>query len=62
MSLLLAGIAILAAVLGLIYLKDRLQSPTLARVAFSELNMRFAVIGAALVVIGVVMMLGELFT
>jgi len=60
MTLLLVGIVILAAVLGLFYLKDRLQSPTLARMAHSELNMRFTVIAAALIVIGILMMLGEL--
>jgi hypothetical protein len=61
MTLLLVGIVILTAVLGLFYLKDRLESPTLARVAHSELNMRFTVIAVALMVIGTLMMLGELF-
>lgn len=61
MTLLLAGTAILAAVLGLFYLKDRLESPTLARVAYSELSMRVTVVAVALIVIGILMMLGELF-
>ena len=61
MTLVLAGTVILGAVLGLFYLKDRLESPTLARMAHSELNMRIAVIAAALIVIGILMMLGELF-
>ncbi len=61
MTLLLVGSVILAAVLGVFYLKDRLESPTLARMAYSELNMRFAVIAAVLIVIGILMTLGEMF-
>ena len=61
MTLLLLGIVILVAVLGVFYLKDRLESPTLARMAYSELNMRFAVIAAVLIVIGFLMTLGEMF-
>lgn len=59
-TLLLVGIIILAAVLGLFYLKDRLESPTLARVAHSELSMRFTIIAVGLIVIGILMMLGGL--
>lgn len=52
MTVLLIGIAVLSSVLGLFYLKDWLESPALARFAYSELVMRFAVIGAALIIVG----------
>jgi hypothetical protein len=61
MTLLLIGIGILGSVLGLFYLKDRLESPTLARIAHSELIMRFTVIAVALIVIGVLLILDKLF-
>jgi hypothetical protein len=59
-KILLIGIAILGVVLGLFYLKDRLESPTLARIACSEPMMRFAVIAAAMIVIGIMLLVGEL--
>ena len=62
MTLLLIGIGILGAVLGLFYLKDELENPTLARIAHSELIMRFTVIAVALIAIGLLLMLGELFS
>lgn len=58
--ILLSGIAVLGAVLGLFYLKDSLESRTLARIAYSELVMRFAVIGAALTMFGSLILLGDL--
>ena len=47
MTILLIGIGILGAVLGLFYLKDRLKTRTLARIAYSGLVMRSTVIGTA---------------
>lgn len=61
MTLLAIGLVLLGAVLGLFYLKDRLESPRLARIAHSELNMRFAVIALALIVLGIMMIAGDLF-
>lgn len=60
MAILLIGIALLGAVLGLFYLKDRLESPMLARIAYSELTMRFTVIAVALIVIGILLALDKL--
>jgi hypothetical protein len=60
--LLLAGAGLLAAVLLLFWLKDRLRSPLLARVAYSEAIARVAVAGGALVALGLLLLLGELFS
>ncbi len=62
MTILLIGIGILGTVLGLFYLKDRLENPTLARIAYSGLTMRFTVIAAAMIVIGILLVLKKLFT
>ena len=61
MIALVIGALLLALVLGLFWLKDRLESPRLARLAYSELNMRLAVIAAALMGIGVLFMVANLF-
>ncbi len=60
MSFLLIGAAVLAAVLGLFYLKDRLESPLLTRFAHSGLIMRFAVLSVALMLVGVLTLLDRL--
>jgi hypothetical protein len=54
------GVSLLAAVLGLFWLKDQLRSPQLARLANSEPVLRLAVVGAALVVVGLLMMVAAL--
>jgi len=59
-TVLLIGLGLLGAVVGLFYLRDRLESPLLARVAHSELMMRVAVIAAALILIGVLLTLRRL--
>lgn len=61
MLLFLTGAGILAAIIGLIWLKNRLQSPTLARLAQSELIARLAVLGAAFGAIGLLLMVVEIF-
>ena len=61
MTILLIGTGFFGFVLGLFYMKDRLKSPMLARIAHSELVMRFAVIGAAMIVIGALLALDRLF-
>ena len=58
MFLFLTGAGLLAATVGLFWLKDRLQSPLLARIAYSGLVARLAVVGAALAVLGILLMLG----
>lgn len=60
MTILLTGIAILAVVIGLFYLKDRLESPRLARIAHSELMMRFTVIAVVMIFVGILLVLGRL--
>ena len=62
MTVLLIGIGILGSVLGLFYLKDWLKSPKLARIAHSGLIMRFAVVGAVMIVIGILLVLDKLFS
>ena len=62
MTILLIGIGIFGAVLGLFYLKDRLRNRALARIAHSELVMRFAVIGTAMIVAGALLTLSNLFS
>lgn len=62
MFLLLAGVVLLSTILGLFWLKDRLQSPALARVAFSEPVARLAVVAAAFIVLGLLLILSEFIT
>ncbi len=62
MFLLLAGVVLLSTILGLFWLKDRLESPVLARVAFSEPIARLAVIAAAFIVLGLLLILSEFAT
>ena len=60
MYFLLAGVGLVSAIIGLFWLKDRLESPILARIAYSELVARLAVVGAAFAVIGLLLMLSDL--
>ena len=62
MTMLLIGIGTLGAVLGLFYLKDQLENPILARIAYSELMMRITVIAVALIAIGILFMLNDLLS
>ena len=55
----LTGAGLLSVIIGLFWLKDRLGSPLLARIAYSGLVARLAVLGAALSVVGLLLMLGE---
>jgi len=61
MAILLIGVSLVLAIIGLFWLKDRLRSPLLARIARSEPVMRLAVIGAAMAVIGLLLVLSRLF-
>jgi len=60
MYVFLGGVLLLAAILGLFWLKDRLQSPRLARLAYSGLVARLAVVGAALSALGLLLIVVEL--
>ena len=57
MYLFLAGIALLSTIIGLFWLMDRLESPWLARIAYSGLVARLAVVGAVFSVLGLLMLL-----
>lgn len=61
-TILMIGAGILGIAVGLFYAKDRLESATLARIAQSELMMRFTVIGVALIAVGILLMLSKLFS
>ena len=61
MFLLVTGLIMLAVIIGLFWLKDRLTSPLLARIAFSEPIARLAVVGGAFSVIGVLLILAGFF-
>jgi hypothetical protein len=59
--LVLIGVSLVATIIGLFWLKDRLESPLLARVAHSEPIARLAVIGGALTIIGLLLILSSQF-
>jgi hypothetical protein len=61
MAILLIGVGLVLAIIGLFWLKDRLQSPLLARIAHSEPIMRLTVIGAAMSAIGLLLVLSRMF-
>jgi hypothetical protein len=55
------GVGLLAVILALFWLKDALQSPKLARIVYSELVARFAMLGAAFSILGLLLIVGEFF-
>jgi len=55
----LTGVILLALIIGLFWLKDELENPLLARFAYSGLVARLAVVGAAFVVLGLLLMLAD---
>lgn len=57
----LGGTGLVVLIISLFWLKDRLESPRLARIAHSEPVMRLAVIGAAVAVIGLLLILSTYF-
>ncbi len=61
MTMLLAGLLLLLSIIGLFWAKDKLQNPTLARIAYSEPIARLAVVGAVLMLVGFIMTLSRLF-
>ena len=61
MIIFMIGVSMLATILGLFWLKDHLRSPRLARLAYSEPVARLAVVGAALSIVGLLLMVAALF-
>lgn len=61
MSFFVAGVVLLAFILGLFWLKDELRSPRLARMAYSELTARLAVVAAGLMLVGALVILGDIW-
>jgi hypothetical protein len=57
---LVTGVTLLATIIGLFWLKDRLQNPLLARFVYSGLIARLAVMAAAFAVLGLLLMLAKL--
>lgn len=55
------GIAVLGAILALFWAKDAYQSPRLARIVYSELVARLALAGAAFSILGLLLILADLF-
>ncbi len=60
MYLFLAGVSLLLLIICLFWLKDYLQNPFLARIVFSGLVARLAVIGGVFVALGLLLMMSEL--
>ncbi|MCP4392375.1 MAG: hypothetical protein GY802_29055 [Gammaproteobacteria bacterium] len=60
MCFFLAGVSLVSSIIGLFWLKDRFESPLLARIAYSELVARLAMVGAAFTVIELLLMLSDL--
>ena len=56
MYLLLGGIGLLVAIIGLFWMKDHRQGQLLARIAYSGLVARLAVIGAVFIFLGVLLL------
>lgn len=59
MYLFLIGAVLLSAIIGLFWMMDRLESPLLARIAYSGLVARLAVLGAVFAVLGLLLVLAE---
>ena len=55
------GVGMIGLIIGLFWLKDHLESVRLSRIAHSEPIARLAVVGAALSVIGILLIVSSLF-
>ena len=60
MTLFLSGTVLLSAIIGLFWMMDRLESPVLARIAYSGVVARLAVLGAVFSVLGLLLMFAGL--
>ena len=54
-----AGIILLAVIIGIFWLKDQLENPLLFRIAYSGLVARLAVVGAAFIVLGLLLIVAD---
>ncbi len=54
-----AGAALLGCILLAFWLKDVLRSPLLASMVYSELAARFALVGAAFVILGLLLIFAD---
>jgi len=61
MYLFLIGAVLLSTIIGLFWLMDRRESQLLARIAYSGLVARLAVLGAVFSVLGLLLMFAGLF-
>lgn len=61
MYLFLSGVLLLAIIISLFWLKDELKCPVLARFVYSGLVARFAVIGGAFTLLGLLLMISDYF-
>jgi len=59
MFFVVTGIILLGLILGVFWLKDQLENPMLARFAYSGLVARLAVVGAAFVALGLLLILAD---
>ena len=59
MFFVLTGIILLTLIIGLFWLKDRLENTMLARIAYSGLVARLAVVGAVFIVLGLLLLLTD---
>ena len=55
----LFGIGLLTTIIGLFWLKDQLESPLLFRIVHSGLIARLAVVGAAFIAMGLLLMVAD---
>lgn len=55
------GVTLVIVIIGLFWLKDRLENELLARLAYSEPIARLAVVGAAVTVIGLLLIFSSLW-
>jgi hypothetical protein len=60
MTLFLTGAVLLSAIIGLFWMMDRRESPLLARIAYSGLIARLAVLGAVFSMLGLLLMFAGL--
>jgi hypothetical protein len=61
MTMVLIGLALLACMVGLFWLKNATRKPWLAKLAYSEPVARLTLVGLVLVVLGALSMVAELF-
>lgn len=61
MTVLLIGIGLFACLVGLFWIKGVTRRPWLARLAYSEFIARLAIIAMALMMVGLIATIGDLF-